>query len=71
MKPLRYCDRRKWQDEQRAQGKAPECGRMDCKAPASPAWVNLHTPLLYCSRCAKLINRYNPGICSPEGESNA
>ena len=65
-KPCDYHDRRKWQDAQRAAGHAPECGREACHAPADPAYVNLHTPLLYCERCARMINNYNPGLCSPE-----
>lgn len=65
-KPLDYHARRAWQDEARARGEVPECGREVCKSPADPAWVNAHTPLLYCRRCAALINAYNPGFCSLE-----
>ena len=66
VKPAGYDERRAWQDAARARGEVPECGREVCSAPAEPAWVNRHTPLLYCGSCAHLINRYNPGLCSPE-----
>lgn len=65
-KPADYHARRQWQDEARARGEVPECGREACHNPASPAWVNKGTPLLYCSTCARLINGYNPGLCSRE-----
>lgn len=65
-KPHDYDLRRRWQDAARARGEVPECGREVCRNPASPAWVNLHTPLLYCGTCAHLINRYNPGFCERE-----
>lgn len=65
-KPINYHDRRRWQDDARARGEVPECGREACHEPADPAWVNKGTPLLYCACCARLINRYNPGLCSPE-----
>lgn len=63
---LRYEARRAWQDEVRSRGEVPECGREACQQPASPAWTNKGTPLLYCPSCARLINRYNPGLCTPE-----
>lgn len=66
MKPLDYHARRRWQDEARGRGEVPECGREACRAKADPAWVNRHTPLLYCGACARRINHYNPGFCSPE-----
>ena len=65
-KPRDYDERRRWQDEARARGEVPECGREACHSPAVPAWVNAHTPLLYCRMCARLINAYNPGFCTPE-----
>lgn len=65
-KPRDYHERRAWQDAAIARGETPECGREACREPTSPAWVNKHTPLLYCGRCASLINRYNPGLCEPE-----
>lgn len=68
-KPRDYHARRRWQDEARARGEIPECGREACETPADPAYVNKHTPLLYCWRCAATINRYNPGFCRLEGES--
>lgn len=66
MKPADYHDRRRWQDEARARGEAPECGRQVCTNSADPAWTNKGTPLLYCRQCAALINRYNPGLCERE-----
>lgn len=66
MKPRPYPVRRAWQNAARARGEVPECGREACHAPADPAWVNAHTPLLYCRRCAGLINGFNPGFCSLE-----
>lgn len=66
MKPRDYHERRKWQDEARARGEVPECGREACHNPASPAWVNRHTPLLYCANCAAAINAFNPIMCTPE-----
>lgn len=65
-KPRAYVDRRRWQDEQRAAGLNPTCGREICQNIAAPAWVNGSTPLLYCGECAALINRYTPGLCSLE-----
>ena len=71
-KPRDYHDRRRWQDEARARGEVPECGREVCHAKADPAWVNSGTPLLYCPTCAALINRYTArdgfrdSICTPE-----
>lgn len=67
-KPKGYLDRRAWQDAARARGEIPECGREACKTPADPAWVNSGTPLLYCEGCAKLINGFNPGLCTPEAK---
>ena len=69
-KPRDYHERRAWQDAAIARGETPECGREACHEPASPAWVNKHTPLLYCRRCAHLINGYNPGFCTPESETS-
>lgn len=66
MKPPDYQARRTWQNEARARGDVPECGREACHEPADPAWLNHHTPLLYCARCAALINKHNPGFCYPE-----
>jgi hypothetical protein len=57
-KPDDYHDRRKWQDEARARGEKPECGRGACTNKADPAWSNRGTPLLYCESCANLINRF-------------
>lgn len=65
-KPSDYYARRRWQDAARARGEVPECGREACHNPARPAWVNKGTPLLYCRSCARMINSYNPGLCSPE-----
>ncbi len=67
-KPLDYHDRRKWQDAALARGELPECGREACHRLLRPGlvWVNKHTPLLYCGQCARRINEYNPGFCSPE-----
>ena len=65
-KPINYHDRRRWQDDARARGEVPECGREACHEPADPAWANKGTPLLYCICCARPINRHNPGLCSPE-----
>lgn len=65
-KPSDYQRRRRWQDAQRAEGRDPECGRESCSNVARPAFVNKGTPLLYCAACAGLINRYNPGACTPE-----
>lgn len=67
-KPPDYQARREWQDAARARGEVPECGREACHAPAEPAWVNGGTPLLYCGRCARMINQYNPGLCRLEVE---
>lgn len=63
---LAYAARREWQDRARARGEVPECGRGACTRPASPAYVNKGTPLLYCAVCAAGINRFNPGLCSLE-----
>ena len=63
-KPADYYARREWQDAARARGEVPECGREVCRNPAAPAWVNAGTPLLYCTTCARLINGYNPGLCT-------
>ena len=65
-KPADYYARREWQDAARARGEVPECGREVCRNPVDPAWVNAGTPLLYCTTCARLINRYNPGLCTME-----
>ena len=66
-KPLDYHDRRRWQDEARAAGRVPECGREACTSTVGPQpWVNAGTPLLYCPACARRINEYNPGLCAPE-----
>ena len=68
-KPRDYHERRRWQDAARACGEVPECGREACRNPASPAWVNAGTPLLYCGTCARLINHYNAldaVLCTPE-----
>ncbi len=64
--PADYHARRRWQDEQRAAGQPPDCGREACCNKAAPAYVNAGTPLLYCLECAVMINLYNPGLCSPE-----
>lgn len=71
-KPRDYDDRRRWQDAQRAAGLDAECGREVCRTriPDGKAWVNRFTPLLYCQRCAALINNgCNPGLCRPETEA--
>ncbi len=65
-KPRDYHERRRWQDAQRAAGADPECGREACKNTAKPAYVNAETPLLYCATCARMINRYTPGLCTVE-----
>ena len=68
-KPRDYAERRLWQDEARSRGDVPECGREACHEPADPAYLNHHTPLLYCRRCAQVINAYaypNPPLCYPE-----
>lgn len=65
-KPLDYHERRAWQDAARARGEIPVCGREVCLNLAHPAYVNQHTPLLYCAVCAGLINKFNPGFCSRE-----
>lgn len=67
-KPLDYHARRQWQDEARARGEIPECGREACHNLAEPAWVGSGTgvDLLYCAECARLINRYTPGTCRLE-----
>lgn len=78
-KPLDYHERRRWQDAARARGEVPECGRMACRypvnrparvgRPAVTAYLNHHTPLLYCERCADQINAYAPPdapLCYPE-----
>lgn len=74
-KPRDYHERRRWQDAARARGELPECGRAACTAKADPAWVNSGTPLLYCSRCAHLINsfcpRNEPVLCTPEMNTTA
>lgn len=68
MKPTDYPTRRTWQNEARARGEIPECGREACNRPADPAWVGSGTgvELLYCAGCARLINSYTPGTCRPE-----
>lgn len=68
-KPRDYHARRARQNAARSRGEVPECGRDACHATADPAWVNRHTPLLYCGTCAHMINRYNPGLCSPESDT--
>lgn len=65
-KPLDYRARRQWQDDARARGEIPECGREACPNLAEPAWTNMATPLLYCQECAMAINGHNPGLCTPE-----
>lgn len=67
-KPPNYRARRTWQNEVRARGEIPECGREACHEPADPAWVGSGTgvELLYCAGCAREINRYTPGTCRPE-----
>ena len=65
-KPADYHARRQWQDAARARGEIPECGREACHNSADPAWVNAGTPLLYCGACARMINSFNPGLCSLE-----
>lgn len=65
-KPADYRARRRWQDEARARGEVPECGREVCTNRVEPAFLNKHTPLLYCEDCAALINHHNPGFCYPE-----
>ena len=68
MKPADYRARRTWQNEARARGEIPECGREACHRPADPAWVGSGTgvELLYCAGCAAEINWWNPGVCRPE-----
>lgn len=39
MKPTDYRARRTWQNEARARGEIPECGREACHRPADPAWL--------------------------------
>ena len=70
-KPPDYRARRQWQLDARARGDVPECGREACRAPADPAWIGSGTgvELLYCPRCAGLINRYTPGTCRLESET--
>jgi hypothetical protein len=70
-KPADYHDRRRWQDEARARGDVPECGRGACTSKAEPAWVNSGTPLLYCGGCARSINGFSVQtlgyeLCAPE-----
>lgn len=65
-KPLDYHNRWAWQGAARARGEIPMCGREVCSNLAHPAYVNQHTPLLYCAVCADLINEFNPGFCSLE-----
>ena len=65
-KPHDYRARRQWQNTQRAAGLDPECGREVCRSLAKPAYVNKGTPLLYCKRCAAMINQFNPGLCELE-----
>lgn len=65
--PFNFAERRRWQDEQRERGELPRCGRSACqRLITGEVWVNKGTPLLYCGYCAMLINRQNPGQCSPE-----
>lgn len=64
---LDYQKRRIVQDLDRRQRGKCKCGREACtNTISSNAWVNAHTPLLYCESCARAINKYNPGFCRPE-----
>ena len=67
-KPEDYDERRKWQDEFRARGNVPPCGRNACTNLVFKPYLNKGTPLIYCEDCAALINHYRPAdpLCYPE-----
>lgn len=63
-----------WTIEDAPEAVVVTCRRCAGVAHLTPPWftiggqtaLNKGTPLLYCAACAGLINRYNPGACTPE-----
>jgi hypothetical protein len=55
-----------WHEQRVIWNKAGQCARVACRAPLAPAFRHPDTRLLYCAKCACLIQDMNPGLVLEE-----
>jgi hypothetical protein len=57
-----------WREQRVIWNKAGQCAREACRRTLTPAFRHPDTGLLYCAKCACLIQDMNPGLVLEEAQ---